>query len=241
MTLARQLFIGLSIIFALLVLGIESIFVQNARNYLQQQLESHAQETATSLALSIGQGMKQPDAALAETFINPVFDRGHFASIRLVGVDGRALVSRELGSVPDEGPALFRRLMPLEAPMGQALVSAGWRQLGRVVVVVHPRFAYGQLWHTALQTLLWLAALYLIALLAMRRFLRGILSPLLKIEQAALAIGRREFGEVKLAAGTRELQRVGTASHLIGEGGKVGVLVNGRRQNHIVGDGHWPG
>ena len=57
MTLGRQLFIGLSIIFALLVLGIESIFVQNARTYLQQQLEAHAQETATSLALSLGQGM----------------------------------------------------------------------------------------------------------------------------------------------------------------------------------------
>lgn len=244
MTLGRQLFIGLSIIFALLVLGIESIFVQNARNYLQQQLEAHAQETATSLALSIGQGMRQPDAALAETFINPVFDRGHFASIRLIGVDGQALVSRELGSVPDEGPALFRRLMPLEAPTGQALVSAGWRQLGRVVVVVHPRFAYGQLWHTALQTLAWLAALYLIALLAVRRFLRGILSPLHRIEQAALAIGRREFGEVKLAAGTRELQRVGTAMNdlsiklrdaIAEESGRADRMYQQAFEDHLTG------
>ena len=101
MTLGRQLLIGLSIIFALLVLGIETIFVQNARRYLQQQLEAHAQETATSLALSLGQGMKAPDAALAETFINPVFDRGHFASIRLLGVDGQTLVVRELGSIRD--------------------------------------------------------------------------------------------------------------------------------------------
>ncbi|MBS0336245.1 MAG: EAL domain-containing protein [Proteobacteria bacterium] len=211
MTLGRQLLIGLSIIFALLVLGIESIFVRNARDYLQQQLEAHAQETATSLALSIGQGMKAPDAALAETFINPVFDRGHFASIRLLGVDGRPLVSRELGNVQDEGPAALRRLLPFEAPTGEALVSSGWRQLGRVVVVVHPRFAYGQLWHTTLETLAWLAVLYAFALVAVRRFLRGILRPLDAIEQAALAIGRREFGEVHLATGTRELQRVGAA------------------------------
>ena len=211
MTLGRQLFMGLSIIFALMALGIETIFVQNARRYLQQQLEAHAQETATSLALTLGQGMKAPDAALAETFLNPVFDRGHFASIRLIGVDGRPLVTRELGRVPDDVPAALKRLLPFEAPTGEALVSSGWRQLGRVVVVVHPRFAYGQLWHTLVETLAWLAVLYGIALLATRHFLRGILMPLGAIEQAALAIGRREFVEVHLRTGTRELQRVGIA------------------------------
>jgi diguanylate cyclase (GGDEF)-like protein len=211
MTLGRQLFIGLSVIFALLVLGIESIFVQNARHYLQQQLQAHAQETATSLALSLGQGMKTPDAALAETFINPVFDRGHFASIRLLGMDGRSMVTRELGRVPDAVPAAFMHLLPFEAPIGQALVSSGWQQLGRVLVVVHPRFAYDQLWHTTWETLAWLILLYALALFAVRRYLRGILRPLEAIEQAALAIGRREFGEVHLETSARELQRVGIA------------------------------
>ena len=211
MTLGRQLLIGLSIIFALLVIGIESIFVQNARRYLQQQLDAHAQETATSLALSLGQGMKAPDPVLAETFINPVFDRGHFSSIKLVGVDGRTMVARDLGNPPDEIPALLKRVLPFDAPTGEALVTSGWRQLGRVIVVVHPRFAYSQLWHTVVETLAWLLVLYVFALFAVRRFLRGILRPLEAIEQAALAIGRREFGEVRLEAGTRELQRVGAA------------------------------
>ena len=213
MTLGRQLFMGLSIIFALLVLGIETIFVQNARFYLQQQLDAHAQETATSLALSLGQGMKTPDAALAETFINPVFDRGQFSSIRLVGVDGQPLVTRALTTarVTDEVPSAFMRILPFEAPSGEALVSSGWRQLGRVLVVVHPRFAYSQLWHTAWESLAWLMILYAVALVATRSFLRSLLRPLHDIEQAALAIGRREFGDVRLATGTRELQRVGLA------------------------------
>ena len=145
MTLGRQLFIGLSIIFALLVLGIETIFVHNARHYLQQQLESQEQETATSLSLSLGQGMREPDPALAATFINPVFDRGHFASIRMQGLDGKSLVTRELGGVVDSVPAVFMHLLPFDAPTGEALVSSGWRQLGRVLVVAHPRFAYQQL------------------------------------------------------------------------------------------------
>jgi EAL domain-containing protein (putative c-di-GMP-specific phosphodiesterase class I)/GGDEF domain-containing protein len=210
-TLGRQLLIGLSIIFALLVLGIESIFVQNARSYLQQQLEAHAQETATSLALSLGQGMKTADAALAETFINPVFDRGHFASIKFVGVDGNVIVSRVLREVRDDVPAPIERMLPFDAPSGEALVSSGWRQMGRVLVVVHPRFANAQLWHTMVESLMWLAVLYLIALVATRRFLQGILRPLDAIEQAALAIGRREFRDFQLDAPSRELQRVGSA------------------------------
>ena len=215
MTLGRQLFIGLSIIFALLVLGIETIFVLNARHYLQQQLEAHAQETATSLALSLGQGMSAPDAVLAETFINPVFDRGHFQSITMRDVAGKTLVARELENVRDEVPDWFTRLLPLDAPTGEALVSSGWRQLGRLLVVVQPRFAYGQLWHTAWESLAWLAVLYACALLAMQRYLQGILRPLKRIEQAALAIGRREFGEVRLDTRVRELQRVGTAMNVV--------------------------
>lgn len=233
MTLGRQLFIGLSLIFAFLVLGIETIFVQNARQYLQQQLEAHAQETATSLALSLGQGMQVPDPVLAKTFINPVFDRGNFALIRLLGVDGRLLITRDLGNVPDEVPALFMRLLPLDAPMGEALVSSGWRQLGRVLVVVHPRFAYDQLWHTALETLAWLAALYVCALFATRRYLRGILHPLKAIEQAALAIGRREFGEVHLDTSAPELQRVGMAMNDLSENLRIAITDESTRADRF--------
>ncbi len=217
MTLGRRLFIGLSIIFAFLALGIETIFVQNARHYLQQQLEAHAQETATSLALSLGRGMQAPDPVLAKALINPVFDRGNFASIRFLGVEGQPLIARDLGNVPNEVPALFTRLLPLVAPTGEALVSSGWLQLGRVLVVVHPRIAYDQLWHTALETLAWLVALYICALFAARRYLSGILRPLEAIEQAALAIGRHEFVEVHLHTSAPELQRVGMAMNDLSE------------------------
>ena len=223
MTLGRQLFIGLSLLFAFLVFGIEAIFVQNARHYLQQQLEAHAQETATSLALSLGQGMQVPDPVLARTLINPVFDRGNFASIKLMGMDGRPLIARDLGNVPDEAPALFMRLLPLNAPTGEALVSSGWRQLGRVLVVVHPHIASNQLWHTALETLAWLVALYVCALFATRRYLRGILRPLEAIEQAALAFGRGEFGEVHLDTSAPELQRVGMAMNDLSEKLRIAI------------------
>ena len=54
MTLGRQLLLGISLLFALMLCGIEYIHVANTRDFLQNQLRTHAQDTATSLALSLG-------------------------------------------------------------------------------------------------------------------------------------------------------------------------------------------
>ena len=50
MTLRRQLFWGISLIFCLLFLGLIVQSVYSTRSYLQQQLASHAQDAATSLS-----------------------------------------------------------------------------------------------------------------------------------------------------------------------------------------------
>ena len=51
MTLFRQLFLGSAVLFLVLLLGVEAIYLATARLYLQQQLESHSQDAATSLAM----------------------------------------------------------------------------------------------------------------------------------------------------------------------------------------------
>ena len=91
------------------------------------------------------------------------------------------------------------------------MISSGWRQLGRVVVTSHPNFAYLQLWHTGVQTLALLMLVYALALLALRAFLSTILRPLREIEQAATAIGERDFRTIALAPKARELGRVVSA------------------------------
>ena len=208
MKLGRLLFGGLTAIFLLVLAGVETIHVQLTRQSLQLQLDAHANETATALALSLGTLLKEPDEVLAQTVINPVFDRGYYRSIRLVKMDGTVLVSRSL--TPDAGtvPDWFRHLFHVEEPVGQALVSAGWRQLGRVLVHAHPEHAYRQLWDTATGTLTWLCVLFALALFAAWRLLVGILRPLEAVEAAAIEIGERRFPEVSVAAGTREIARV---------------------------------
>ena len=211
MKLGRLLFGGLALIFLLVLAGVETIHVHLTRQSLQLQLDAHANETATALALALGALLKEPDAVLAQTIINPVFDRGYYRSIRLIGMDGSAIVSRSLTPDSKGAPEWFRALFHVDEPVGQALVSAGWKQLGRVLVQAHPEHAYRQLWDTATGTLLWLCALFAVALFAAWRLLVGILRPLEAVEAAALEIGERRFPEVRIAAGTREIASVVTA------------------------------
>ena len=47
MTLSRQLLAGITAAFVILLLGIEAIYVSSARTHLEEQLDAHANETAT--------------------------------------------------------------------------------------------------------------------------------------------------------------------------------------------------
>src|SRR6185503_20414473 len=120
---------------------------------------------------------------------------------------GEQVVSKVLP--PEEGryPGWFVHLFPLESPTAESLVSGGWRQLGKVQVTVHPRFAYEQLWTTARDTLIYLLFIYAAALLALRMFLRDVLRPLAAVESAAQAIAARNFVTLRLRPSTRELAR----------------------------------
>jgi diguanylate cyclase (GGDEF)-like protein len=223
MTLFRQLFFGASLLFLLVLAGVEAIYLSNARLYLQQQLESHSQDAATSLSLWLATVQPFEDRALIETVVNTSFDRGYYQSIRVVSVSGETLVAKQLASAQGEVPEWFARLFPLRPPAAESLISAGWRQLGRVLVSSHPNFAYLQLWHTGVQTLVLMLLVYALVLIALRAFLATILRPLTEIERAATAIGERDFKMIPLAPKARELERVVYAMNSLS--GKVRRLI----------------
>ena len=206
--LGRQVGWVVSAIFFFALVGVQAIHLRSTHASLQRQLESLAQDAATSLGLSLGVLLRDGDTALAETVINPAFDRGHYQRIEYLGANGERLVSRSLGPVQGRYPEWFARLFELHAPTAESLVSGGWRQLGKVQVTVHPRFAYEQLWQTARDTLIYLLFIYAAALIALRIFLRDILRPLVAVESAALAIAARNFVTLRLRPSTRELARV---------------------------------
>jgi EAL domain-containing protein (putative c-di-GMP-specific phosphodiesterase class I)/GGDEF domain-containing protein len=208
-TLGRQLAAAISALFLIALVGVEAILLRTAQGNLQQQLEALAQDAATSIGLSLGVLLRGGgDPALAETVINPAFDRGHYERIEYLAVGGERIVSRHLPVRDGDYPAWFVRAFTLHAPTAESLVSAGWNQAGRVRVTVHPRFAYEQLWRTARDTGALLLIIYVAALLVLRLVLRGVLRPLAAVEKAAQAISARRFVTLRLRPRTRELARV---------------------------------
>jgi EAL domain-containing protein (putative c-di-GMP-specific phosphodiesterase class I)/GGDEF domain-containing protein len=213
--LGRQVAWVVSAIFFFALVGVQAIHLRSTHASLQRQLESLAQDAATSIGLSLGVLLRGGDTALVETVINPAFDRGHYEKIEYVSASGERLVSRSLDVVQGRYPEWFARLFEMHPPTAESLVSGGWRQLGKVQVTVHPRFAYEQLWQTARDTLIYLLFIYVASLVALRMFLRDVLRPLAAVESAALAIAGRNFVTLRLRPSTRELARVVEAINLL--------------------------
>lgn len=208
MTLRRQLFAALSALFLVVLVGLLLLNVRGTRDYLQSQLASHAQDAATSLSLPLAQAMQRGDPVLTQMQVESVFDRGFFQRIVVVDPRGEVLVSKELPDKVADVPLWFSRWFALNPPGGEAFISSGWKQLGKVVVVSQPAHAYQYLWSTASEVAAWVGLVYLLALLATHGLLRYVLRPLYAIELTAKAIQEKRFEQIAFVPRARELARV---------------------------------
>ena len=208
MTLRGQLFWGISVLFLVIVVGLMYLSVRGTRNYLEQQLGSHAQDAATALSIPLAQSLGTPDLVLAELQVASVFDRGFFQNITVLAARGEPILQKELPAKIEDVPLWFSSLFELRAPAGEAFISSGWRQLGKVVVTSQPAYAYQYLWTTATEIALWMALVYAVAMLLTHFLLRIILNPLGAIERSARAIQQRLFEQISKMPKARELASV---------------------------------
>ncbi len=224
MTLYRQISLGLLL---LLVLGFTStvyISTVNLRSLHNSQLTSHAQDTATSLGLSLTPHMEPLDLATLETMVSAVFDRGDFLDIRVLSAGGQVLVERSAAADTGHVPQWFIRLVALETPAAQAMVMSGWKQAGTLHVTANAGPAYLRLWAGTTNTLkLYLAASIVILLLGMAAA-RIVLRPLREIQRQADAISRRCYTIQRRLPRTRELRSVVVAMNRLS--GKVNEIFN---------------
>jgi len=221
MTLRNQLLSVISVLFLAVLGAILVVSVSGTRQYLEQQLASHAQDAATAMSVTLGRSLGRGDLVLAETEVASVFDRGYFKRIDVLGPDRKPLVQRELPEKIEGVPGWFVSAVPIGTQAGEAFVGSGWRQLGKVVVVSQPTFAYQHLWHTSMQLLGWLAAICLGALGLVLAVLHFILKPLRAIEKTAIDVQAKRFEPITERPRAPELARVVTAmnqmSHRVGQ------------------------
>ncbi|MBC3916847.1 EAL domain-containing protein [Undibacterium sp. CY18W] len=208
MTLRRQLLIAISVIFFAVFIGLQILSVLTTKDYLQQQLASHAQDAATALSRPLEDAMAKNDQTLADIQITTLFDRGYYKKIMVLDPAGKVIISKELPANKEKVPTWMPVLFDLQTPPGEAFISSGWRQLGKVVVISHPAYAYEYLWRSMQEMALWMFVMYLIIWGLTVVLLRIILSPLEKIEEVAIAIQEKRFQRIEVLPQARELQRV---------------------------------
>ena len=206
MTLNRQLLLIILTLFSCMLVGTFTISLNNTRQYLMRQLESHAQDAATSLGLSLSPHMSDP--ATMNAMVDAIFDRGYYQEIAIDSVDGKQLIKRinpvQIKGVPD----WFIAIIPLETPHADALIVDGWIESGRVRISSHPGLAYDELWRTAVDTFYWYFAAALFYLFLSLSLLRIVLKPLRAVEEQAEAICNRSYPVQHEIPRSRELRKM---------------------------------
>ena len=192
MSLIRQVWLLLVVVLSLAFAGGLGVNVYSARQYLEAQLRFKDQDSAQSLALTLGQ--QKGDRAGIELAIASQFDTGHYESIRLVGLDGRPIVERISGREHATlAPRWFVDLFGIRATTGVAQASDGWRQLGRLEVRSQTSFAHDELWESTLFSALIFVSLALVAGAIGFYGVSRIRKPLSQTVEQAQAITERRF------------------------------------------------
>lgn len=217
MTLYRQITLSIILLLFATFLGTIIISTQNLRAFLLTQLESHAQDTATSLGLSLSPPMQAHDMTTITSMVDVVFDRGYYQQLDIAAINGDTLLSRSSQTQTRKVPKWFTDIIDLQPPVAEALIMSGWQQAGKVQVTSHPGYAYGELWSNTVDTfrlfLVLAIVITVIGLIAVNILLR----PLRLIESQADAICNASYPLQKKLPRTRELRRVVMAMNRMSE------------------------
>ncbi len=213
MTLLRQLIIVMLLVFVVLFSSSLLVSVLNAQRYIEEQLAGHAQDSATSLSMSIQSGSDM-DPIIIERMIAVAFDRGGlyqriaFTSNELGNVIKEVEVSEGGIPVVDGVPGWFLNLVQIESPSATEIVSNGWYEVGDLTVTSSPEGAYRDLWRITSEQLKTFLIVLVLACILMAFILRLVLRPLGEVEQQAVAISERDFRVLERIPRTRELRSV---------------------------------
>ncbi|KZZ76415.1 hypothetical protein A3766_14060, partial [Oleiphilus sp. HI0132] len=192
-SLQRTLFAYISIMLLLLLVGSFTLNITTMRDYLQNQLQSHAQDAATSLGLSLSTSIDAQDRVAAARIVDTIFDSGDYRKIVFFDLNGAAIVVRANSLTVDTVPDWFVSLLDLKAPAKSAEVVAGWKQLGTIVVESHPGYAYLELWKVIRSESIWFLSILVLGLFAARWLLAGVLKPLKQLQFHAQEMSHRHF------------------------------------------------
>lgn len=208
MSLKTQLTLFINSLLIAVLAAAFYVNLDTTRQFLQQQLASHAQDTATSLGLTLSHVADPNDIATMETIINAVFDRGYYLEIRLDDMAGKPLYRRNNPLTIEGIPDWFIQAVDLHPEEASAKVVNGWIPIGEIHVRSHPGYAYAQLWDTFINLLQLFAIMAVLATLIIWLYLNRLLAPLHRLVEQARALVRKKYIYQKDIPATSEFREV---------------------------------
>lgn len=193
MSFKSKILLFLSFMLMVLLVGTFSLNMSNTQAFLEKQLQSHANDTATSLGLSLSSVANLKDPSSIHSMIDAVFDRGHFERIELIDMDGKSIYQRVNNELNEDIPSWFVNAIDLNIPTASAVVQSGWIPIGNLEVKGHEAYAYIQLWISFKEILQYFVIAAIIFLMIAYLAIKVLLRPLQKVEQQAKAIVSKEY------------------------------------------------
>lgn len=194
------------------------ISVNNIRSYLEIESEIHAQDTATSLGLSLSPYLANADDPMIQTMMNVIFDRGYYKEIKLTDREGKELIKLTNEKVFEEIPQWFIDALPMKTATGTTEISSGWTIGGSLDVVVNPGYGYLKLYEQAKSAFQYSLIAFLLSLLLLTMILRLTLLPLKRIDRLARSIAGGEFETITKLPWTTEIRNVALSmNHMSGK------------------------
>lgn len=210
-SLKTLLFALIALAFLLLAAVLFTANLNHTREFLARQLGTHAQDTATVLALQLGPALEANDRAAVTNIVDALFDSGYYRRIALSTPGGGVILKRESPVRVEGVPAWLVRLLPLDTPAGTAEALAGWQRAAVIQVVSHPGYAYRQLWQGMRAIAWWTLVLGTAAALLVVWLMRRALQPLSALERLALNAAEGRFAQLPDLHPVRELAAISQA------------------------------
>tara|TARA_Y100000296_G_scaffold60384_1_gene69955 strand:+ start:177 stop:2111 length:1935 start_codon:yes stop_codon:yes gene_type:complete len=206
MRLSTQLSTSLLVFLILVFAGSFIINVKLTREYVNEQLATHAQDTATSLGLSITPHLGEANGiAVAETMVNAIFDRGFYQYITITDMEGNLLIERRNPDTVDTVPTWFTDIVEVTPPVEKTELNNGWTMAGELAVQSHPGLANKTLWESVKQSAFMFFAAFVFAYIALLFIITAITKPLRIVVDKIDDIQNQKFSHINYKPFTKEL------------------------------------
>ena len=193
MSLFKQLLLLISIFFLILFSVNFTLSINTIKNYLEVESQGHAQDTATSLGLSLSPQMTDTTDPVIKTKVSAIFDSGYYQEIRLLDANDKELVSLSNDKGVEGVPDWFIDYLPMTPMTAKSEISSNWQRSGVVYVTINPSFAYSKLYKQAKTSFLYSLITLVVSIGLLMLLLRITLASLKRINECALHISEGHF------------------------------------------------